>query len=90
MSPKKWVFGCQGKTTLHRFPKNPALRDQWMEFVFPEHQRGLCKTVCSLHFDDDCFINKAQIDGFADRLMLKDRAVTMIKVRGRALEPDGE
>ena len=89
MSPKKWVFGCQGKTTLHRFPKNPALRDQWMEFVFPEHQRSCASVfVCSLHFDDDRFINKAQFDaGFADRLMFKDGAVPTIKVHGHALEP---
>ena len=57
-----------------------------MEFVFPEHQRSCASVlVCSLHFDDDCFINKAQFDaGFADRLMLKNGAVPTIKVHGRA------
>ena len=48
------------------------------------------KALCSLlvHFDDDCFINKAQFDaGFADRLMLKDGAVPAIKVHGRELKP---
>ncbi len=34
MSPKKCVFGCKGKITLFNFPKNPALRKQWMQFVF--------------------------------------------------------
>ena len=81
MSPKKWVFGCQGKKTLHRFPKIPSVKGPVDGVCFFRASRELCKTVCSLHFDDDCFINKAQIDGFADRLMLKDRAVTMIKVR---------
>ncbi len=33
-SLKKCVFGCEGKITLFSFPKNPALREQWMQFVF--------------------------------------------------------
>jgi len=49
MSPKKCVFGCQGKTTLHRFPKNQALRDQWMEFVFSRTSTQLCKSSCLFH-----------------------------------------
>ena len=27
---------CEGKITLFSFPNNPALREQWMQFVFPE------------------------------------------------------
>ncbi|XDV19359.1 hypothetical protein PO909_024843, partial [Leuciscus waleckii] len=78
----KCVFGCEGKLTVFSFPKNPALGT--VDGVcFSGAKMEMCKTVCSLHFDNDCFINKAQIDGFADRLMLKDRAVAMIKVRGR-------
>ncbi len=34
MSPTKCVFGCEGKITLFRFPKNPALRVQWLQFGF--------------------------------------------------------
>ncbi len=30
MSPKKCAFGCKGKITLFSFPKNPALREQWL------------------------------------------------------------
>ncbi len=30
MSLKKCVFGCEGKITLFSFPKNPALREQWI------------------------------------------------------------
>ncbi len=33
-SLKKCVFGCEGKITLFSFPKNPALREQWIQFVF--------------------------------------------------------
>ncbi len=40
MSLKKCVFGCEGKITLFSFPKNPALREQWMQFVFSGQQRS--------------------------------------------------
>ncbi|XP_067299120.1 uncharacterized protein [Pseudorasbora parva] len=87
MSPKKCIFGCQAKTVQHCVPKNPAIRQRWMEFVFPEKQRRCTNFyVCALHFDADCFINKAQFDaGFSDRLILKDGAVPTIKVP--TLEP---
>ena len=57
-----------------------------MGFVFPEHQWSCASVlVCSLLFDDDRFINKAQFDaGFADSLMLKDGEVPTIKVHGRS------
>lgn len=89
MSPKKCVFGCQGKTTLHRLPKKTTLRDQWMEFIFTEHQRSCASVfVCSLHFEDACFTNKSQFDaGFAKRLFLKDDAVPTKKGHDRVLEP---
>ncbi len=73
MSPKKCVFGCKGKITLFSFPKNPALREQWIQFVF----RG----------SNERFINKAQFDaGFAHRLILKDGAVPAIKDPGHDSE----
>ncbi len=28
------VFGCKGNIPLFSFPKNPELREQWMQFVF--------------------------------------------------------
>ncbi len=34
MSLKKCVFVCEGKITLFSFPKNPALHEQWTQFVF--------------------------------------------------------
>ncbi len=37
--------------------------------------------VCSHHFSDECFVNKAQFDaGFADCLILKVGAVPVMKV----------
>ena len=81
MSPNKCVFGCEGKFTMFSFPKNPALHEQWMQFVFPGQQRSVASAfVCSRHFSDECFINKAQVDaGFAHRLLLKHGAVPVIK-----------
>ncbi len=40
MSLKKCVFGCEGKITLLSFPKSPALRKPWMQFVFLGQQRS--------------------------------------------------
>ncbi len=31
---KEECFGCEGKITLFSFPKNPALREQRIQFVF--------------------------------------------------------
>ncbi len=71
MSLKKCVFGCEGKITLFSSPKNPALREQWMQFVFSGQQRSFSSV-----FVDECFINKAQFHaGFAHRLIPKDGAV---------------
>ncbi len=75
MSLKKCVFGCKGKITLFSFPKNPALREQWMQFVFWGQQQSFSSV-----FVDESFINKAQFyAGFAHRLTLKDGAVPAIK-----------
>ncbi len=91
MSPKKCVFGCEGKCTLFKFPKKPALREQWMQFVFPGQQRSVASAlVCSRHFSDECFINKAQVKaGFAHRLLLKDGAVPVIKDPSHESETQG-
>ncbi len=39
MSLKKSGFGCEGKIIMFSFPKNPALREQWMQFVFSSSNR---------------------------------------------------
>ncbi len=68
----KCVFGYEGKITLFSFPKNPALREQWMQFVFSGQQRSFSSV-----FVDERFINKAQFDAWI--LILKDGAVPDIK-----------
>ncbi len=78
----KCVFGCEGKITLFSFPKNPALREQWMQFVFPGQQWSF-----ESMFVEERFINKAQFDaGFAHCLILKDGAVPAIKDPGHDSE----
>uniref|UniRef100_A0A9J8BNT2 THAP-type domain-containing protein n=1 Tax=Cyprinus carpio carpio TaxID=630221 RepID=A0A9J8BNT2_CYPCA len=81
MSPNNCAFGCEGKFTVFGFPKNPVLYEQWMKFVFPGQQRSVASAfVCSCHFSDECFINKAQVDaGFAHCLRLKHGVVPVIK-----------
>ncbi len=75
MSLKECVFGCERKITLFSFPKNPALHEQWMQFVFSQQKRSFSSV-----FVDKRFINKAQFNaGFAHRLILKDGAVPAIK-----------
>ncbi len=82
MSLKKCVFGCEGKITLFSFPKNPPLREQWMQFVFPGQQWSFSGV-----FVDERFINKAQFNaGFAHGLILKDGAVPAIKDPGHDSE----
>ncbi len=67
---------------MFSFPKNPALRKQWMQFVFPGQQQSFSSV-----FVDERFINKAQFDaGFAHRLILKDGAVPAIKDPGHDSE----
>ncbi len=76
------VFGCKGNITLFSFPKKPALRKQWMHFVFPGQQRSFASV-----FVGECFINQAQFDaGFAHRLILKDGVVPAIKDPGHDSE----
>ncbi len=67
---------------MFSFPKNPALHEQWMQFVFPGQQQSFSSV-----FVDERFINKAQFDaGFAHRLILKDGAVPAIKDTGHDSE----
>ncbi len=57
MSLNKCVFGYEGKITLFSFQKNPALCEQWMQFVLPGQQWSFSSV-----FVDEHFINKAQFD----------------------------
>ena len=82
-----WLPGQDNPAQITK--RETALRDQWMEFIFTEHQRSCASVfVCSLHFEDACFTNKAQFDdGFAYRLFLKDDAIPTKKGHDRVLEP---
>uniref|UniRef100_A0A3Q3I9R1 THAP domain-containing protein 1 n=1 Tax=Monopterus albus TaxID=43700 RepID=A0A3Q3I9R1_MONAL len=81
MSRRKCVFGCDGTLNLFSFPKDPAIKGQWMKFVFRGQQRSCVNVlVCSRHFMDGYFTNKAQYDaGFSDRLKLKVGAVPTLE-----------
>ncbi len=58
------VLSYEGKITVFSSPENPALHEQWMEFVFLGRQRSFSSV-----FVDELFINKALFDaGFAHGL----------------------
>ncbi|XP_026097041.1 uncharacterized protein LOC113068523 isoform X2 [Carassius auratus] len=80
MPPNKCIFGFEGKFTVFSFTNNPALHEQWMQFVVTSSIDGI-KCVCVFwSLSDGCFMNKAQVDaGFANRLLLKHGAVPVIK-----------
>ncbi len=52
MSLKQCVFGCEGKITLFSFPKNPTLRQQWMQFNFVGQQQSFTSFYFSCNFGD--------------------------------------
>ncbi|CAH0402087.1 unnamed protein product [Chilo suppressalis] len=47
----------QPQLTLHRFPKNEALKEKWLEAIGKENINPRQKNwhLCSLHFKDSCF-----------------------------------
>lgn len=83
MSPRKCFFGCEGKLNLFAFPKDVITRQHWMQFLFSGHKQLYASVfLCSRHFTEDCFLNRAQYEaGFSARLVLKDGAVPSVKAR---------
>ncbi|XP_050964151.1 uncharacterized protein LOC127164327 [Labeo rohita] len=75
------VPGCGKTTSLNTLPKDPDVKEKWIQFIFskrPSHF-SVNAHVCSVHFTDDCFENKLQYDaGFARTLLLKNQAVPTI------------
>ena len=70
--------------SLHQFPKNDRLRQQWIQFVLTKRddnwQPG-SGHICSNHFSPECYHGMgAKLAGFASRLKLKDDAVLTIQV----------
>ncbi|XP_056612376.1 uncharacterized protein LOC130428401 [Triplophysa dalaica] len=75
------VPGCGRTQSLHNLPSISDIRNAWLKFIFKDGPAHVGKTlsVCSLHFTDDCFVNKAQVDaGFGERLRLKSSSVPSI------------
>ncbi|XP_051539025.1 zinc finger homeobox protein 4 isoform X2 [Myxocyprinus asiaticus] len=75
------VPGCRKIVSLHRPPKDPNLRNQWLKFIFSEvpDRVNVGTFVCSKHFTIDAFVNHSQhAAGFATKLFLKDGAVPTI------------
>ena len=87
MSSRKGVFGCEGKLTIFSLPKDSAILDQRMWFVFPGQQHSPEKVwICLLHFEDNGFMNKAQNNaGFTGDWSQKSRLLHHWK--GTSLKP---
>ncbi|KAM4620361.1 uncharacterized protein ACJ7VT_007047 [Polymixia lowei] len=83
MSPRKCFFGCEGKLILFAFPKEESTRQHWIQFLFTGQKQSYATVfVCSRHFTEDSFLNRAQYEaGFSARLVLKDGAVPCVKGR---------
>ncbi|KAM7393960.1 hypothetical protein PAMP_020793 [Pampus punctatissimus] len=83
MSPRKCFFGCEGKLNLFAFPKEENTSKLWIQFLFVGQQQPYTTVfLCSRHFTEDCFLNRAQYEaGFSARLVLRDGAVPSIKGR---------
>ncbi|XP_038575012.1 uncharacterized protein LOC119902735 [Micropterus salmoides] len=91
MSRRRCYFRCKGKGKfpLYNLPKEDALKKQWLRFIFSRIPQGHLPNLflCSLHFTEDCFVNRPQFDaGFCQRLVLKDGSVPTL---GRPGEDSG-
>ena len=72
--------------SVHRFPKNPRVKKQWVEFV--QRHRSGCKptqnsVLCSAHFEDSCYTSNRQIAAsLGIKSVLKPEAVPTVDVAG--------
>ena len=76
--------------SLHNLPKDKALRDQWVFFIFSRAEQDFSPNllVCSAHFNADSFNNLAQYNaGFAKKLILSDTAVPTLSGPTSAPQP---
>ena len=70
--------------SIHRFPKNPKVRKQWIDFV-QRHRSGWKPTdtsiLCSVHFEDSCYTMNHEIAAsLGIKSILKRDAVPTIDV----------
>ncbi|XP_022066518.2 uncharacterized protein LOC110962796 isoform X2 [Acanthochromis polyacanthus] len=87
MSRRKCFFGCEGKLNLFASPKEESTRQYWIQFLFAGQQPTVNWFLCSRHFSEDAFLNRAQYEaGFSARLLLRDGAVPSVKGRVKESE----
>ena len=54
--------------SMHQFPKDPTIRRKWVKFVqrhradFNESRVTNYTSLCSAHFEEDCFARKISLD----------------------------
>ncbi|KAJ3595551.1 hypothetical protein NHX12_004854, partial [Muraenolepis orangiensis] len=91
MSRRRCVRQCEGNFPLYGLPKVDAdVRDRWLKCVYTAipQQYSPNLFVCSLHFTEDCFLNRAQFTaGFSKRLLLKVGAVPTLLVKSEDTQP---
>ncbi|XP_041843780.1 uncharacterized protein LOC121641607 [Melanotaenia boesemani] len=78
MSRRRCILHCERKYPLYGLPKEDEEKNQWLRFIFNTvpQQYSPNLVLCSLHFTEDCFLNRAQFcAGFSRRLLLKDGAI---------------
>ena len=70
--------------SLHQFPKNDRLRQQWIQFMLTKRDdnwQPVSGHICSNHFSPERYHGMgAKLAGFASRHKLKDEAVPTIQV----------
>ncbi|XP_078109485.1 uncharacterized protein LOC144519870 isoform X4 [Sander vitreus] len=90
MSRRRCIRQCKGKSPLFHLPKDDELKSQWLQFIFNTTPQDYNPNLmlCSVHFTDDCFLNRPQFNlGFSKRLLLKDRAVPTLSGHPGDSEP---
>ncbi|XP_031154587.1 uncharacterized protein LOC116049247 isoform X6 [Sander lucioperca] len=90
MSRRRCIRQCKGKSPLFHLPKDDELKSQWLQFIFNTTPQDYNPNLmlCSVHFTDDCFLNRPQFNlGFSKRLLLKDRAVPTLSGQPGDSEP---
>ncbi|XP_078109487.1 uncharacterized protein LOC144519870 isoform X6 [Sander vitreus] len=93
MSRRRCIRQCKGKSPLFHLPKDDELKSQWLQFIFNTTPQDYNPNLmlCSVHFTDDCFLNRPQFNlGFSKRLLLKDRAVPTLSGHPGDSEPQPE
>ncbi|XP_030605848.1 uncharacterized protein LOC115794460 [Archocentrus centrarchus] len=93
MSRRRCFLHCERKFPLYALPKEDEVKNQWLKFIFTTipQQYNPNLLLCSLHFTENCFLNRAQFNaGFSRRLVLRDGAVpTLVGKSGESGSQSG-